>query len=174
MFRPTAGCIALLLVAGATSGLAADDEKKSDTDAKAAAGKEFTLTPAEVTVNAEPDDGRFGVKVKAKEPAKVKMPELRYALGFRGEPVKGGGIKVVEVPAESGLRKMRPVALSNDENWEAEPGDVITHANGYAVNTLEELVCAVSLAKDKGDVQLVIKDAHNGKPYVFYATAAKQ
>ena len=70
---------------------------------------------------------------------------------------------------------MRVTAGKGPEgDWQADVGDVITHANGYAVNSLEELVCAVSLAKDKGDVQLVIKDAHNGKPYVFYATAAKQ
>jgi S1-C subfamily serine protease len=173
MFRLLAGSVALLLVAGAARP-APDDEKKADTEVKVAAGKEVALTPAEVTIDAEPDEGRFGVKVKAKEAAKAKMPAVRYALGFTGEPVKGGGIKVVELPAGSGLLKMRPAALSADEGWEAETGDVITHANGYAVNTLEELVCAVSLAKDKGDVQLVVKDAGNGKPYVFYVTAARQ
>jgi hypothetical protein len=166
-----AACVTLSLLAAA--GPAADD-KKTDTETKVAEGKEVTLTPADIKVSETPDDGRFPVTSKAKDPAKVKMPAQGYALGFRGEPVKGGGLKVVGIPEESGLLKMRPEARSADTGWQIEEGDVITHANGYAVNTVEELVCAVSLAKDKGDVQIVVKDVNNGKPYVFYVNAARQ
>ena len=58
--------------------------------------------------------------------------------------------------------------------WHADPGDVITHVNGYAVKTLPELTCAVNAAEDKDDLQLVIKDVDTGKQYVFYVTAAKR
>jgi hypothetical protein len=161
----------LLFVAAA--GPAADD-KKTDLETKVAAGKEITLTPAEVKVSETPDDGRFPADAKAKAPTKVKMPARGYALGVKVEPVKGGGLKVVGAPEDSGLLKMRPEANSTDVSWEVEEGDVITHANGYAVNTVEELVCAVSLAKDKGEVQILVKDVNNQKTYVFYVNAAQQ
>lgn len=171
MPRLVSACVMVVLAAGL--GRAADD-KKFDTAMKVEAGKEITLTPAEVKVSATPDDGRFPVTTKAKEATKVKMPAQGFALGFMGEPVKGGGVKVVEVSKDSGLLRMRPEAGSEDASWEAEEGDVITHANGYAVNTVEELICAVSLAKDKGEVQIVVKDVGNGKPYAFYVTPTKQ
>jgi hypothetical protein len=164
-------CAASLILAG--SGPAADD-KKSDKDTKVAEGKEITLTPAEIKLSETPDDGRFPVTVKAKEGTKVKMPAQGYALGFSGEPVKGGGLKVVGIPEGSGLLRMRPASASEDTGWMIEEGDIITHANGYAVNSVEELVCAVSLAKDKGDVQIVVKDVNNGKPYAFYVNAVRQ
>lgn len=172
MSRLVPACVMVVLFAGL--GRTADD-KKFDTEMKVPAGKEISLTPAEVKASATPDDGRYPATTKAKEATKVKMPAQGFALGFRGEPVKdGGGIKVLDLAKQSGLRGMRIEPGAEDASWEAEEGDVITHANGYAVNTIEELVCAVSLAKDKGEVQIVVKDVGNAKSYVFYVTPAKQ
>jgi hypothetical protein len=170
MPRLFAACVMALLFAGPGPA----DDKKTDTETKVTSGKEVTLTPADVKIDENPDDGRFLVTTKAKDRVKVKMPEQGYALGFRGEPAKDGGLKVVGIPEGSGLLLMRPAANSTDTGWQIEEGDIITHANGYAVNTVEELICAVSQAKDKGEVQIVVKDVGNGKSYVFYVNAARQ
>jgi hypothetical protein len=174
MSRLVAVCAAALLLAGPGWTDDKKDDKKLDTQVKVDAGKEITLTPADVKVSETPDDGRFQVTTKAKDPAKVKMPAQGFGLGFRGEPVKGGGVKVLSLAEMSSLRHMRAEAGSDVAGWEAEEGDVITHANGYAVNTIEELLCAISLSKDKSEVQIVVKDVGNTKPYVFYVTATKQ
>ena len=67
-----------------------------------------------------------------------------------------------------------PKAEEARGGWMADPGDDITHVNGYAVNSVEDLICAVSVAKNKDDVQLVIKDVTTGKLTVFYVTATKR
>jgi S1-C subfamily serine protease len=70
--------------------------------------------------------------------------------------------------------RTEPKKADTGGGWQVDPGDVITHVNGYAVNTLEELVVALATAKDKDDVQLVIKDVSTGEPTAFYVTAAKR
>lgn len=166
------------LAVGLTTTGRAEDEKKADKDIKVAAGTEFKLTAVEVTPADKPDDeGRYEAKIKpAKEETKVKMPEEAWTLGFYPKTVKGGGVGVIESIEDTGMKHMRTVAGKDkdDGTWQADPGDIITHVNGYAVNNVEELLCAVSLAKNKNDVQLVIKDVTTGKLTVFYATATKQ
>ena len=66
---------------------------------------------------------------------------------------------------------MRAEPGKDDGNWRADEGDVITHVNGYAVNSVEELLVALGTAKKPADVQLVIKDVTTGKLTAFYATA---
>jgi S1-C subfamily serine protease len=161
------------LVAGVA--LADDDKQKSDADTKVAEGTEMALTPAEITPDKEqPDDGPRVVTAKAGATKKVKMPAQAYTLGFTGEPVKDGGIKVVSLADKSALIGMRGEAGKDEGQISAEPGDIITHANGYAVNTLEELLVAVSTAKKAEDVQLVVKDVNSGKSLQLYATAVKR
>jgi S1-C subfamily serine protease len=169
--------VAFLALASPATGRA-DDDKKTDADTKvAAAGTEISLTPAEVTVSDKTDDeGRIPVTVKpAKEAKKVKMPALAWALGFVPEK-KDRGIGVGAVPEGSGLHNMRlmPGKGADGGDWQADPGDIITYANGYAVNTVEELICAISVAKNPENVQLVIKDVNTGKETVFYVTATKK
>jgi S1-C subfamily serine protease len=174
----TAFCLAWFLVVGAAAGGRAEDEKKADKDTKVAEGTEFKLTPVEVTPAEKPDgQGLYEATLKAaKEPTKVKMPKESWSLGFYPKTVKGGGVGVAESIEGAGLKHMRPVAGKDDEEgtWQADPDDVITHVNGYAVNTVEELLCALSLAKNKNDVQIVIKDVTTGKPTIFYVTATKK
>jgi hypothetical protein len=169
-------CFAMLMVITA-SGVRADDDKKTDRDTKVAAEKEFSLTPVTLTVADKSDDeGRYEVTVKVgKEAKKVKMPAERWILGFSGSPAKGGGITVAEALDDTGMKTMRTEAGKGGEEgkWQADPGDIILYVNGYAVNTVEEAICAVSLAKDKTDVPIVIKDVTTGKPTVFYVTATK-
>jgi hypothetical protein len=167
-----------ILVAGAGTGGRAEDEKKPDKDYKVPAGTEFKLTAVEVTPAEKPDDeGRFVANLKpAKEPTKVKMPEEAWTLGFYPKAVKGGGVGVADSIEGTGMKVLRTVPGKEKDagTWQADPDDVITHANGYAVNSVEELICAVSLAKNKNDVQLVIKDVTTGKLTVFYLTATKR
>jgi hypothetical protein len=174
----TAFCLAWVLAVGANSGGRADDEKKSDKDIKVEEGKEFKLTAVEVTPAEKSDDeGRYEATVKAaKEKTKVKMPKEGWTLGFYPKTAKGGGVGVAESIAGTGMKQMRTVAGKEKEEgtWQADEDDIITHANGYAVNSVEELLCAVSLAKNKDDVQLVIKDVTTGKLTVFYVTATKR
>jgi hypothetical protein len=59
------------------------------------------------------------------------------------------------------MKNMRTVPGKEEGMWQADPDDVITHVNGFAVNTVEEVICAVSLAKNKDDVQLHV-EAHSG------------
>lgn len=160
------------LVAG---GSPADDKQKSDADTKVAAGTEVSLTPAEITPEKTPlDDGRYIVAVKAGKATKVKMPAKAYSLGFTGEPVKGGGIKVVNLSESSALMGMRAEAGKEPGPFTAEAGDIITHANGYAVHSFEELLVALSTAKKPDDVQLVVKDVNTGKDSAYYVTAVKR
>jgi S1-C subfamily serine protease len=56
----------------------------------------------------------------------------------------------------------------------AESGDIITHVNGHAVNSVEELLCAVSTAKDKMDVQIAVRDTNSGDLVVLYVTSTKK
>jgi hypothetical protein len=172
----TAFCLGSVLVLGATA-RGREDGKKSDKDTKVAEGKEFKLTPVEVTAAEKPDDqGLYEATVKAaKEPKKVAMPKEAWFLGFLPKAVKGG-VGVAELIEDSALAHMRPAAGKEDEegNWRADPDDVITHVNGYAVSTVQELLCALSDAKNKKDVQLVIKDVNSGKPNIFYVTATKR
>jgi hypothetical protein len=74
------------------------------------------------------------------------------------------------------MKAMRTLPGKEKEggNWQADPGDVITHVNGYAVNSVEDVLCAVSVARNKDDVQLVIKDVTTGKLTVFYVTATRR
>lgn len=177
MFRRT---LPVFLVSVAALGWAAPgraDDKKTDADTKVAAGTEIELTPVEITVSDKPDDeGRIPVTVKpAKEAKKVKMPAQAWTLGFYPEK-KDRGVGVAGLPEGSNLNHMRvvPGKKLDDGDWETDPGDVITYANGYAVNTVEELVCAISLAKNPEDVQLVMKDVNTGNETVFYVTATKK
>jgi S1-C subfamily serine protease len=153
------------------------DDKKTDADTKVAEGTEVSLTPAEVTISDKTDDeGRIPVTVKpAKEAKKVKMPAQAWALGFYPEK-KDRGIGVAGLPEDSNLHHMRVVAGKGvaDGDWQADAGDIITYANGYAVNSVEDLICAISVAKNPEDVQLVIKDVNTGKETVFYVTATKK
>jgi S1-C subfamily serine protease len=162
------------LVAGAA--LAGDDKPRPDADAKVAEGAEVSLTPAEITPDKDqPDQGPRAVTAKAGKAEKVKMPARAYKLGFTGEPQTGGGIKVVSLASPSALVGLRTEAGGEGAGpISAEPGDVITHANGYAVGTLEELLVAVSTAKKPEDVQLVVKDVNSGKSVMLYATAIKR
>ncbi len=168
--------VALFLIVSPAA-IRAAEEKKTDLGTTVAEGKEITLMPAEITISDKPDDeGRFLATVKpGKEGMKVKMPAQVYGLGFYPEVVKGG-LKVVELPEASSLRMMRTVAGKADEEgrWNADPGDTITHVNGNAVNSVEELLCAVSTAKDKKDIQIVIKDVNSGDMQIFYVTATKK
>jgi S1-C subfamily serine protease len=156
----------------------ADDTKKSDQDTKVPEGMEFKLTPVEVVVAEKPIDGRrYEATIKAaKESKAVKMPKESWSLGFYPKVVKGGGVEVANSIEGTGMRKMRTESgQDKDEGaWQADPGDIITHVNGYAVNNVEELICAVSLAKNKDDVQIVLKDVDTGKLTVFYVTATKR
>jgi S1-C subfamily serine protease len=169
--------LASVLVAGFVSAGRADDDKKSDLGTKVVAGTEFKLTPVEVVVAEKPSDGRrFEATIKpAKEATTVKMPKERWALGINTKAAKGG-VGVADSIEGTGMKSMRtePGKDKDEGVWQADPGDVITHVNGYAVNTVEELVCAVSLAKNKDDIQIVLKDVDNGKLLVFYVTATKR
>jgi len=152
-------------------------EDKKDADTKVAEGTEVKITPAEIKAEDTPlDDGRSVATAKPGKETKVKMPATAYTLGFSGEALKDGGIKVTELGETTGLRGMRTEAGKGDDGgpWMAEPGDIITHVNGYAVNTFEELLVAVSTAKKPEDVQIVVKDVNNGKSTIFYATAMKR
>lgn len=174
-------CVGLGLLVGSVN-LSQDkksEEKKTDTQATVKEGTEVTLTPVEVKLAERPDGlGRFKVTVKAKDPTKVKMPAQTWSLGFqyKPEPAKGGGVEIAAVPEGSQLLKMRPEPQLQDstELWQAEAGDVITHVNGYAVNTIEELLVALTTAPDKSDVPIVLKDVNTGDLTAFYVTAAKR
>jgi hypothetical protein len=169
--------LAALLAVGFTAGGRAEDEKKSDKDTKVAEGTEFKLIKVEVTAAEKSDEeGRFEATIKAeKEPTKVKMPKEGWTLGFYPKAVKGG-VGVADSIEGTGMKHMRTIAGKDKEEgtWQADPDDVITHVNGYAVNTVEELLCALALAKNKDDVQLVIKDVTTDKLTIFYATATKR
>jgi hypothetical protein len=175
-FRPLYLAAALAFLAA--NGQACDD-KKTDGDYKVPEGTEFSLTPVDVKPSEKPDEmGRFEAVLKpAKEPAKVKMPKDRYTLGFypKDSKVKGGGVAIDSGFEGLGLMSMRTTRGDGGTQgpWSVDPGDVITHVNGYAVNTVEEILCATSLAKDKDDVQIVIKDVNTGLPNIFYVTATK-
>ena len=67
-----------------------------------------------------------------------------------------------------------PKMAGQPGDWLPDPGDVITHVNGYAVKTVQDVVCAVNAAEDPDDIQLVIRDVNDGKQYVFYVSAAKK
>jgi S1-C subfamily serine protease len=166
--------MALGVVAALVTGSVRADDAKSDADTKVAEGTEVSLTAAEVKSDEKLDDGRPVAIAKAGKAAKVKMPAQAWTLGFTGEPVKGGGIKVNDMADATALVGMRTEAGGTEGPWQADPGDVITHANGYAVNSFEELLVAVSTAKKPEDVQLVVKDVNTGKPTIFYVTARKR
>ena len=169
-------CLLSFLAVGWAATGRSDDDKKTDADTKVAAGTEVSLTPVEVTPSDKMDDeGRVPVTVKpAKEAKKVKMPDQAWVLGFHPEK-KDGGVGVAGVPEDSPLHHMRVTAGKEPEgDWQADVGDIITHANGYAVKSVEDLICAISLAKNPEDVQLVIKDVNTGKETVFYVTATKK
>jgi S1-C subfamily serine protease len=156
--------------------LAADDKQKSDADTKVAEGTEVSLTPAEITADKEqPEQGPRIITAKAGKATKVKMPAQAYQLGFTGEPVKDGGIKVVSLADSSALVGMRGEAGKEEAGpFSAEAGDIITHVNGYAVNTFEEMLVALSTAKKPEDVQVVVKDVNTGKDSAFFVTAKKR
>lgn len=169
---------AVLLVAGVAPGRPADD-KKNDGDITVKEGEEFKLNKDEITVAKDPDDeGRFPVTVKAATaPTTVKMPAQKHMLGFvPDDKHKEAGVKVESVVEAGPLQQMRtaPKAEEGRGGWMADPGDVITHVNGFAVKDVKEVICAVNAAKDHADIQLVLKDVNNGKPYVFYVSAARR
>jgi len=176
--RLLALCVVSALTVGFAAGRAPDD-KKTDLQTPVAEGKELALTLDEITVSKQVDkQGRHTATVKpAKESKKVTMPAQGWGLGFVGESAKGGGVKVVTVPGgNSAMVSLRTSSGKAGEGgaWQADPGDIITHVGDYAVNTIEELVCAVSLAKDKADVRIVLKDGDSGDLLVFYVTATRQ
>jgi S1-C subfamily serine protease len=177
LYRLLPVCVASILVVGLATGRTLDDQK-TDFKTSVAEGKEISLTPVEIKLSDTAEDqGRYTATVKpAKEPKKIKMPAQGWALGFFPKDTKGGGVTVDSVLEGSGLEKMRTEAGKADEvgPWMVDTGDIITHVNGYAVNSAEDIVCATSLAKDKTDVQIVLKDINNGKLLVFYVTATKQ
>jgi hypothetical protein len=177
MLRSIMGfCLASFLALSATGGRAEDD-KKADRDTKVAEGTEFKLTTVDVKPAEKSDDeGRFEATVKAGKETTVKMPKETWWLGFYPKKVKGGGVGVEESIEDTGMKHMRTVAGKDKEEgaWQADQDDIITHVNGYAVNNVDELICAVSLAKNKDDIQLVIKDVTTGKLTVFYVTATKR
>jgi hypothetical protein len=168
--------VALLLGTNPGPGGAAED-KKTDLESAAPAGKEVTLTRDEVVPSDQPNaDGFHTAQVKpGKAGPKVKMPAQAYGLNFYAEPVKGG-LKVAELPEGSALQMLRtaPKKDGGGVPGAAEVGDVITHADGHAVSSVEELVVALSTAKDKDDVQLVMKDQNTGNAIVVYVTAVKK
>ncbi|OWK36808.1 PDZ domain-containing protein [Fimbriiglobus ruber] len=169
--------LATLMLLGAVLPGQSQEDKKSDRDTVVAAGKEFTLTPTEVTPEEKPGDGPFEVKLKpAKDAVKVKMPAEAWTLGFFPQAIKGTGVGVGGPVEGAGLANMRTVPGKADEEgaWQVDPGDVITHVNGYAVNSVEDVICAVSTAKNKTDVQIVVKDVSTEKLNVFYVTATKR
>jgi len=174
-------CVGLCLVLGSAFDRVSQDqkpdEKKSDGQVVVKEGTEVSLTPVEVKLSENPGaDGRYTVTVKAKEATKVKMPAQAYYLGFtpKAEAPKGGGIEIAEVPESSALYKMRTEPKKEEGGWQAEAGDIITHVNGYAVNTLEELLVALATAKAKDDVPIVLKDVRTGDLTAFYVTATKK
>lgn len=155
----------------------ADNDTKPDLETAVAEGKEIPLTEDQITLSDKPgEDGVFLAMVKpGKASVKVKMPAQVYGLNVTTEAVKGGGLKVVEIPDSSSVLKMRTVAGKTDEGpFDAEPGDIITHVNGNAVNSVEELLAAVSTAKDKNEVQILLKDVRTGNHQTFYVTATKK
>lgn len=169
--------VALLLTAAAP-GRPADD-KKTDGDVTVKEGTEFKLNKDEITVAKEPDDeGRFPVTVKATAtPTAVKMPAQKWMLGFvPDDKHKEAGVKIESVVEAGPLQQMRAGPKGGEERggWMADPGDVITHVNGYAVKDVKDVICAVNAAKDHEDIQLVVKDVNNGKPFVFYVSAARR
>ena len=170
--------VALLLAAGVAPGRPADD-KKNDGDITVKEGEEFKLNKDEITVAKDPDDeGRFPVTVKAATaPTAVKMPAQKWMLGFvPDDKHKEAGVKVESVVESGPLMNMRstPKGEEGRGGWMTDAGDVITHVNGYAVKDVKDVICAVNAAKDHADIQLVIKDVNNGKPYVFYVSAARR
>ena len=170
--------VAVLLVAGVAPGRPADD-KKNDGDITVKEGEEFKLNKDEITVSKDPDDeGRFPVTVKAAAAATaVKMPAQKWMLGFvPDDKHKEAGVKVESVVEAGPLQHMRTAGKMAGEagGWQTDPGDVITHADGYAVKTVKDVICAVNAAKDHADVQLVLKDVNTGKQYVFYVSAARR
>jgi S1-C subfamily serine protease len=155
------------------------EDKKTDGEITVKEGEEFKLTKDTITIGKRADGmGRFEVTVKAGEAKVVKMPAQTYMLGFTPDEKKTGGVGVASVLEDGPLGHMRTKAgqAKNDagDNWNADPGDVITHVNGHAVKTVKELTCAVNTAEDKDDIQIVIKDVDTGKQYVFYVTATKR
>jgi S1-C subfamily serine protease len=174
-------CVGLCLVLGSALDRVSQDkkpdEKKSDGQVVVKEGTEVSLTPVEVKLSDNPGaDGRYTVTVKAKDATKVKMPAQAYYLGFtpKAEAPKGGGLEIAEVVGGGPLATMRTEPKKDEGAWEAEAGDVITHVNGYAVNTLEELLVALATAKDKNDVPIVLKDVRTGELTAFYVTAGKK
>lgn len=168
---------ALLLVAGVAPGRPADD-KKTDGEITVKEGEEFKLSKDEIVVAKEPEDeGRYPVTVKpAAAPTVVKMPAQKWMLAFTPDTTeKKDGVKIESVVDTGPLQQMRAVAKMKEAGgWMADPGDVITHVNGYAVKTVKDVICAVNAAEDHADIQLVLKDVNNGKPYVFYVSAVKR
>jgi S1-C subfamily serine protease len=168
--------VALSLTAGYGAARAAED-KKTDLETAVPEGKEVALTPAEIVPSEQANgDGFHTAQIKpGKEGPKVKMPAKVYGLKFQAEPVKGG-LKVAGIPEGSALLAIRTASQKNGGGvtGESEVGDVITHANGYAVSSVEDLIVALSTAKDKEDVQLVLNDKNSGNAVVVYVTAVKK
>ncbi len=83
------------------------------------------------------------------------MPELGFTLGFYPQGFKGGVVGVADLIEGTGLK----AAGKDDEEggWRAAQGDVI-NVDGSAVYSVEEALCVVSLAKNKSNVQIVIKE----------------
>jgi hypothetical protein len=178
-YRRLSLCCAMVLAAGVSSGRVLD-ESKTDVQTVVAKGKEISLTPVSIALSDKTDDdGVYEATVKpAKDAKKVQMPEEAWVLGFEpkaGKP-KDGGVEFASATDDSALSAMRTVAGKADTvgEWNVDPGDIITHVNGFAVNSLEDIVVATSLAKEKKDVQIVLKDQTKGKLLVFYVTAVKQ
>jgi hypothetical protein len=177
MFRTLLSLTVVLFLTAGSETVRAAEDKKTDLQTTVAEGKEITLTPVEVTLSDKPDStGLFlAITIKPKTEMKVKMPAEAYGLGFTSEKVKEG-LKVVNLSDMTSLKMMRTGSgKANEEGmWDAEPTDIITHVNGYAVKSVEDLILATSTAKDKKDIQIILKDTNNGNLQVFYVTALKK
>ena len=172
----TLGVTALLAAAPAPGRPA--DEKKTDGEVAVPEGQVFKLNKDAVTVAKEAtDDGRHTCTVKeAAAPTEVKMKAQKWMLGFYPDAAKKDRVAVERAVETGALQTMRtePKMPKQPGEWQADSGDVITHVNGYAVKTVQDVVCAVNAAEDPDDIQLVVRDVNDGKQYVFYVSAVKK
>jgi PDZ domain-containing secreted protein len=177
MSRVFLSLTAALFLVVSPAALRADDEKKTDLQTTVKEGTEFALTAAEVIPANMPNEQGFRVAMvkPGKAGPKVKMPAQAYGLNVVAKPIKGG-LEVTDIPEGSALLQMRTDTAKSDNPGVAmmEVGDIITHVNGNEVASVEELIFALSTAKDKDDVQLVVKDKNSGNAIVLYATAVKK
>ncbi|HVK09345.1 MAG TPA: hypothetical protein VM597_11260 [Gemmataceae bacterium] len=168
--------VMILMTAAPSPGRPAGGQK-TDGDVAVPEGQVFKLSRDTITVAKEPGgDGRRTCTVKAAAaPTEVKMKAQKWALGFV-PAAKKDRVEIERVLDPGPLQSMRstPKMAGKPGDWLPDPGDVITHVNGYAVKSVQDVVCAVNAAEDPDDIQLVVRDVNDGKQYVFYVSAAKK